>query len=256
MYYTYEDITIYYEKYGERKKSVVILPGWGDTRKTFNYMINFLKEYFTVYILDFPGFGNSPFPEKNLTIYNYTELVYEWIKYLELDNPILIGHSFGGRIITSLLGYYKYPFKNVIYLDSAGIIPKKKLTKKIRTSFYKFLKKLKMFLPKKYKDRWLKFLFTKFASTDYQNLSDNMKKTFQNVVNLDLTPYLKYINAKVLLIWGSNDLATPIRDAKIMNKSIIGSELIVLDKGTHFVYLDYPILVNKIIYEQLKDEII
>lgn len=253
MYFTYEDITIYYEKYGNNKKSIVILPGWGNTRETFQYMIGFLKEYATIYILDYPGFGNSKFPDKDLNIYDYTNLIYEWIKYLELDNPILIGHSFGGRIITTLLGYYKYNFKSIIYLNSAGIKPKKKF----RTYLYKFLKKLKIFIPKKYKRKYQNYLFNKFASTDYKDLDINMKKTFRNIVNLDLKPYLKDIKTKkVLIIWGNKDIDTPLKDALIMQKKIDNSELIILNNATHFSYLEYPILINNIIYEQIKDEII
>ena len=90
---------------------------------------------------------------------------------------------------------------------------------------------------------------------DYQSLTPNMRKTFQNIVNLDLTPYLKNIKAKTLLIWGNKDSSTPVRDAKIMHKYIKDSELIVLDNANHFSYLNYPILVNKIIFEQIKDEI-
>jgi len=68
MYFTYEDLKIYYEKYGDNKRSIIILPGWGETRKTFNYMIQFLKNFFTVYIVDYPGFGNSQTPDRDLTI--------------------------------------------------------------------------------------------------------------------------------------------------------------------------------------------
>ena len=104
MYFTYEDITMYYEKYGTSKKTIIILPGWGDTRKTFTYMVDFLKNFFTIYIMDYPGFGNSPFPKKDLTIYHYSDLIYHWIQELNISDPILIGHSFGGRIITNMLG--------------------------------------------------------------------------------------------------------------------------------------------------------
>ena len=251
MYFTYDDITIYYEKYGSSKKSIIILPGWGNTRKTFDYMINFLKDYATVYILDYPGFGNSKFPDKDLSLYDYSNLIYEWIKYLNIDKPILIGHSFGGRIITTLLGYYKYKFDNVIYLNSAGIKPKKKF----KSYIYKLLKKLKFILPKKYKKKWLNYLFKKYASTDYKQLNYNMQNTFKNIVNLDLKQYLKYIDSKVLLIWGNLDTSTPLKDAYVMKKEIINSELIILNNANHFSYLNYPYLVNKIIYEQIKDEI-
>ena len=251
MYFKYNDINLYYEKYGNKKKSIIILPGWGNTRNTFSFMIDFLKNYFTIYIIDYPGFGNTAFPDYNLTIFDYTELIHEWIKYLELDNPILIGHSFGGRIITTLLGYYKYKYDNVIYLNSAGI-----KHKYFKTYIYKLLKKLKFILPKKLKEKYLNYLFKKFASNDYKDLNINMQNTFKNIVNTDLKYYLKNIKAKVLLIWGSNDNSTPLQDAIFMNKKINNSELIVLDKGTHFTYLDYPVLTNRIIFEQIKDEII
>lgn len=255
MYFNHNNISIYYEKYGEHKKSIVILPGWGDTRKTFNYMISFLQNYFTVYIVDYPGFGNSIFPDKNLTIYDYSDLIYEFINSLNLYNPILIGHSFGGRIITTLVGYYKYNFSNIILINSAGIKPKKTLFKRFKNYYYKFLKTLGNILPKKIKVKWKNYIFNKFASVDYKNLNDNMKQTFKNIVNEDLTPYLKSINSKALLIWGNKDDATPVNDGYKMNKLIKNSELIVLQDLTHFSYLEKPNLINCIIYEQLKDEI-
>lgn len=256
MYFTYEDTTMYYEKYGTSKKTIIILPGWGDTRKTFTYMVDFLKNFFTVYIIDYPGFGNSPFPKKDLTIYHYSDLIYHWIQELNISDPILIGHSFGGRIITTLLGYYHYPFHNIILMNSAGIKPKQNLYKKIRTYTYKFLKKLKKILPNKHQERYQKFLLSKFASNDYKSLPPTMMQTFKNIINEDLKPYLKYIHAKTLLIWGNNDEATPIRDANTMHKLIPKSELVVIDNTDHFTYLQKPQLVNQIIYEQLKDEII
>lgn len=251
MYFTYEDITIYYERYGDKKKSIIILPGWGDTRKTFTYMINFLQNYFSVYILDYPGFGNSIFPNKDLNLYDYTNLIYEWIKSLKVKDPILISHSFGGRITTLLTGYYKYNFKNIIYLNSAGIKPKMK----IKTYLYKLLRKLSFILPRKIKKKYQNFLFKHFASKDYLSINKNMHTTFKNVINLDLKPFLKNIKSKVLIIWGNNDTSTPLNDAYIMNKLIKNSELIILDKAGHFSYLDHPVLINRILFEQLKDEI-
>ena len=82
-----------------------------------------------------------------------------------------------------------------------------------------------------------------------------MRKTFQNVINTDLKNYLKYINSKVLIIWGSNDYDTPIKDAKIINNKIKNSELIIIDNVGHFPYLERANLINAICYEQLKDVI-
>lgn len=252
MYFTYEDLKMYYEKYGDNKRSIIILPGWGETRKTFNYIIQFLKNFFTVYIVDYPGFGNSQTPNRDLTIYEYSSLIHEWITSLNVEKPILIGHSFGGRIITVLTGYYQYNYDNVIMMNAAGIKPKKSIISKCKTMIYKFLNKLSNLLPSSSKNKLKNFLFSHFASSDYKNLDSKMRQTFKNVVNEDLKPYLKYIKSKVLLIWGNKDEATPVKDGDTMHKLIPNSELIVLDGVDHFTYLRNPQLINQIIYEQLK----
>lgn len=255
MFFEYKDISMYYEVSGNHSKSILILPGWGDTRKTFKYLVDFLSNYFSVYIVDYPGFGNTKFPNRNLTIFDYSELIYEFIKEMDINDPILIGHSFGGRIITILTGYYNYNFSNIILIDSAGIKPKKTFFNKIKNFSYKLLKKIGKILPTKYHNKYYKKLFSHFASTDYQNLSTNMRETFKNIINTDLKDYLKNINSNVLLIWGEKDKDTTIKEATIMNKNISNSELIIIEKAGHFPYLERPQLINSILYEQLKEEI-
>lgn len=251
MYFLYRDFKLYYEKYGTGEKNILILPGWGDTRKTFNYMIQFLKEEYTVYIIDWPGFGHSNFPNTNVTIYDYAQLINSFINELELDHLTLIGHSFGGRIIILLTGYYQKIYDKIILIDSAGIKPRKKLTKIIKQTTYKLLKKLKYLFPRKWRKKYLEKLVFLFGSADYKNLSLAMRRSFSNIVNEDLSIYLKDIQNEVLLLWGNNDTDTPLQDGKKMNKTIKESSLIVLN-GTHYVYLENIYLVNSIIYEYLK----
>ena len=174
MFFKNKDISIYYEVYGDHPKSLLILPGWGDTRKTFTYLIEYLSNYFTVYIIDYPGFGSSPFPNRNLTIFDYADLIYQFIIDKDLKDPILIGHSFGGRIITTLTGYYKYHFSNIILIDSAGIKPKKNLKSLLHNYSYKFLKKLINISPKKHRKKLFQKLFSLYASNDYKDLNPNM----------------------------------------------------------------------------------
>lgn len=251
MYFLYRDFKLYYEKIGTGEKNILILPGWGDTRKTFTHMINFFKNEYTIYIIDWPGFSNSPFPKTNLTIYDYADLINNFINDLELKNLTLIGHSFGGRIIILLTGYYNKIYDKVILIDSAGVKRKKNFYTILKQTMYKVLKKIKYFLPKKYRKKYLEKLISIFGSCDYKDLSLNMRKSFSNIVNEDLSIYLKHISMEVLLIWGNNDIDTPLKDGKLMKKEIKDSSLIVLN-GTHYVYLENIYLVNNIIYEYLK----
>lgn len=254
MYYNKEEYSIYYEKYGNKGKVILILPGWGDTRKTFYHIINYFKEDYTIYIIDYPGFGNSVFPNKDLTIYDYTNMIRSFINDNDIVNPIIIAHSFGGRIATLLTGYYKEPIDQLIMIDTAGIKHKKNLLKYLKEKTYKLLKKLKVFIPKKKKQKYLDKLGSIFGSKDYKNLNNCMKTTFRNIVNEDLKYYLKDIKSETLLIWGKLDKDTPLKDARIMNKLIKDSALIVFPQGNHFTYIQYPLLINNIIKEFIKEK--
>ena len=58
------------------------------------------------------------------------------------------------------------------------------------------------------------------------------------VVNEDLQYLLPQIDKSTLLIYGSDDDATPVSDAKIMEKLIPDSGLVVLEGAGHFSYID------------------
>ena len=248
MYLNINNITIYYEKFGTNKNTILILPGWGNTRKTFYPMIEILKENYTVYILDYPGFDNSPIPNKELTIYNYASLLITFMNKLNIKNPYIIAHSFGGRIATLLNSYYNIEIDKMIFIDTAGIKPKKTIYKWLKEKIYKLLKQIIKLFPKIRQKKLKQKLLNLFASSDYKSLPPTMHNTFKNIVNEDLTKYLSKIKSEVLLIWGKKDQDTPLQDAYKMRKLIPNSELIILPEGTHFSYLEYPVLIIKIIY--------
>ena len=75
-----------------------------------------------------------------------------------------------------------------------------------------------------------------------------MRETFKKVINLDLTPNLKDITRPTLLIWGENDIDTPVYMAKTMEKNIKDSGLVILKDAKHFSYIDkineYNVIVD------------
>lgn len=247
MYYKYKNLSIYYEKYGNKKDTLIILPGWGNNRETFKYIINLLKEKYTIYIFDYPGFGKSSNPKEDLTIYTYAEIFINFIKENNIKNPSIIGHSFGGRIIITMAGFYKIRFKKIILMSSAGIKKKKTLKQKIKHKIYKLLKKLVKILPKSKQEKYQNKLITIFGSNDYKQLDKNLRNTFINIVNEDLTKYLNNIIDETLIMWGDKDNITPISDAYIMNNLIKNSGLIAIKNTTHFFYIEKIYYVNLIL---------
>ena len=253
MYFTYNNIKIYYEVYGNSKNTILILPGWGNTRNTFLNIINLLKDTYKMYIIDYPSFGNSPTPIHELTIYDYTELIYNFIKNNHINNPIIIAHSFGGRISSILISKYKLKVNKLILIDVAGI---KRINIKlfIKTRIYKLLKKLTYLLPRKIQINVRNKLLNRFSSNDYKDIPNIMKKTFQNIIKEDLKDYYKKIDTETLIIWGDKDIDTPLKDGKYLNKVINNSGLIIYKNANHFSYLNYPYLTNRILRDYLKQK--
>ncbi len=247
MYFKFKDFNMYYEKHGESKRNVLILPGWGNTRESFNFFINNLKNNNTVYIVDYPLFGNSKFVNRDLTIYDYAELIFKFIKQKKLNNLTIISHSFGCRIAIILSAVFNVNIEKLIIIDGAGVKPRKTLKAKLKIKIYKLLKKLVYILPNNLKRKYNDYIINIFASVDYKNLKENERRTFSNIVNEDLTKYLSFIRCETLIIWGNKDGDTPISDGYLMNKKIPNSSLIVLDNATHFSYLDYPYRVLSIL---------
>ena len=247
MYYKSKKISFYYEKVGESKNTIIILPEWGDTRKTFDFLIKNLKNNYTIYIVDYPNFGNSKPLKEELTIYDYTDAIKKLIKKEKIKNPNIIAHSFGGRITSILVGKYKIEVNKIILIDVAGIKRRKKLVIFIKEKIYKLLKKCLLIFPKNKKEKYKQKLLTLFSSKDYNDIPSIMKKTFQNIIKEDLRKYYKKIENETLIIWGEKDIDTPLKDGIYLRKNIKNSALIIYKNSSHFSYLDYPIKTQKII---------
>lgn len=226
---------INYEVEGEGK-NVIILHGWLASLETMKPIANHLKNHFKVYNVDIIGFGKSDLPQKPMYTNDFGDFLYNFINTLKIDNPILIGHSNGGRTILNFAGRQLGEINKIVLIDSAGIKPKRKLSYYIKVYTFKTLKKM---LPntKTTKEVREKIL-GKFGSTDYKNSPEVLRKTMSNIINEDMRESFPNIKAPTLLVWGTNDTATPIRDAKIMEKLIPNAGLVSYEGAGHFSYLD------------------
>lgn len=243
------DCLINYEIFGEGKP-LLILHGWGACINSMAPIWQFFKQKFKVYVLDFPGQGNESADMKEpWGVPEYADLVLEFMKELNIDKPHVIAHSFGGRVAIYLSSNYKDLFDKIVFVDSAGIKPKISIKKKLKIIMFKCGKLLLKITTSrdKYDEKLNKFR-NKFASSDYSNIkSDIVRQTFSKVINLDLTNNLKKIERPSLLIWGENDTDTPLYMAKIMEKNIKDSGLVVLKDAGHFSYIDKSYEFNLIV---------
>ncbi|HCY73757.1 MAG TPA: alpha/beta hydrolase [Rikenellaceae bacterium] len=243
MYFEYEGIKVYYEVQGVGA-DLLLLHGWGCTHKIFDSFMPDLLAKHRVISLDFPGFGLSQEPLSVWGVEDYTLMVEALCMELNIVEPSILCHSFGGRVAIVFASRNKV--RRMLFADAAGIKPRRGPRYYLKVYSYKLAKWWLLKVVKK-RDAYEKMRCNR-GSSDYRNASDWMKAILSKCVGQDLRMYLPKIKAPVLLFWGENDSATPLRDARIMERMIPDSGLVMVKGGSHFSFLDDPSLFRSMIH--------
>ena len=231
---------------------IVLMHGWGCNSTTLASIEKVAVESHTVYNVDFPGFGSSQEPSEVWGVEKYTQLIEEFIKLENIENPILLGHSFGGRV--GILYSSRNQVKKLILVDAAGVKPRRSLKYYFKVYTYKMGKRLMpLIYGKDGAQKRIEEMRAKRGSSDYNNASPMMRAILSKVVNEDLKHCMPKIKAPTLLIWGENDTATPLRDAQIMEKLIPDAGLVSFPGCGHYSFLDNPIQFAAVLRSFLKE---
>ena len=235
-------VYVNYIDYGSGTDVIVLLHGWGQNISMMKGVGDQFINTHRVIIVDLPGYGQSTEPTSVWDVYDYVECIHELLNSLKVEKPILIGHSFGGKI--SLLYASMYDTKKLVCLAS----PYKKAVENIslKTKMLKFAKKVPVL------NKLEGFAKKHIGSTDYKNASVMMRKILVNTVNLDITNEVKKITCPTLLIWGTLDAAVPYSDALELESLISGSGLVTYENCTHYAYLENFNQTIKVLYSFLE----
>ncbi len=249
-----QDWNIYYEVVGEGNP-VILLHGWLANLETMRPIANSLASNFKVYLVDIVGFGKSDLPEHPLNSNDFGNFLAEFIHELNIQNPILIGHSNGGRMIINAVGRGIVTPRKIVLIDSAGLVPKRKPKYYIKVSIFKAGKAVLNKLPdvggiRNFKEKILNHV----GSADYKASAPVLRETMKRILNEDVSELLPNLKVPTLLIWGTNDTDTPISDAKKMERLIPDCGLIEYKNSGHFSYLQNIQNCNAVLNEFFKND--
>lgn len=226
MRITIKDVNVNYIQYGEGK-DILLLHGWGQNIEMMKPLGDNFSDKYRITILDLPGFGNSSEPSSPWTMSDYSNMLEEFVEKVGITKPIVIGHSFGGRLAIRYSA--NNPIEKLVLFGAPCIRLQEKLPLSVR--FLKALKKLPLM------NEFGEYMKQYIGSRDYKAASPIMRQTLVDVVNEDLSSYAKKIEEPTLLIWGENDTEAPVSDAKELERIMIDGALIVIP-GTHYAYLE------------------
>ena len=186
------------------------------------------KDENRIIIVDLPGHGESTEPKNAWQLIDFVDMLKQLIDNLKIDNPILIGHSFGGKI--SLLYASKYKVEKLVLFGSPFRKEIQKLS--LKTKVLKTLKKVPVL------NKLEGFAKKHIGSTDYKNATPIMREILVNHVNLDITEDVKKITSPTLIVWGTHDFVVSINEAYELEKLIKDSAVITYPNCTHYAYLE------------------
>lgn len=222
-------ISLHYIDYGKQDgEPLIFLHGWGQNIEMMKMLADPFEKEYRIIIPDLPGFGESSEPNTDWTLYEYVACLHKLLETLKIEQPTLLGHSFGGKI--SLLYATKYSVKKLVLFGS----PYKKEIQKtsMKLKVLKSLKKVPIL--NQFEETAKKHI----GSTDYKNASPMMRKIMVNHVNLDLSNEIEKIEAPTLLIWGDLDREVSLEQAREIEQKIKDAGVVVFEGCTHYAYLE------------------
>ena len=184
-------------------------------------------------------------PREVWGVEQYTRSVEAFARENGIRRPILIGHSFGGRV--AILYASRNDVEKVMLVDAAGVKPRRSARYYWKVYSYKVAKRLlPIAVGKPRAQRMIERYRAKTGSSDYNNATPMMRAILSKCVNEDLCHVMPQIKAPTLLFWGERDTATPVADARRMESLIPDAGVVIVKGGSHFSFLDNPDLFLRV----------
>lgn len=219
---------------------MIFLHGWKQDRHTWDGVVEHLKQDFTCWTLDLPGFGQNPRPDTAWTPADYANWVGEFVQKNSIKNPIIVGHSFGGRvaiILASDPSIFHIPYSIFVLYATPGF---RQPLPRFTSMAGALARATKSWTPLR-KFPLVKQIKEHLQSRDFKE-SDDMQDIFVATIEYDLSAKMTAIKTPTMLIWGEKDVEVPLKIGIAMQAAIPDSVLKIMPSGSHFAHRENPAL--------------
>lgn len=203
MLASYANGSVIAERFGSGPLDVVALHGWGRNAADFRDVL----DGYSAAAVQLPGFGVVDAPP---TAWRPADYARWLLPALDEDHPpILLGHSFGGRIAVRLAAAYPTRVRALVLTG----VPMTKLHSARgpdpRYAFIRFLRSLGL-VPQSQLDQARR----RFGSADYRQASGVMREILVHTVGEDYLDDAAHLDLPVELVWGEFDKPAPLEVAR------------------------------------------
>lgn len=235
------DGALFAEVYGEGSPNVLALHGWGRRGRDFAAVLEGLSGIAP----DLPGFGATPAPTAVIGADAYADIVSGLLDSFD-GPPVLVGHSFGGRIAVCLAAKHPHRVGPLVLTGVPLIRLQTRRAPAIGYRLARWLNRVGIV-----SDQRLEQEKTRRGSADYRAASGVMRDILVKVVNESYETQLSEISNPVRLIWGADDNEVPVAVADTAQRLIEKATLEVLPGVGHLVPMQAPSALRNAIEDAL-----
>jgi pimeloyl-ACP methyl ester carboxylesterase len=242
-----QGLSIAYERAGQGPP-LILLHGFFCDRSTWRRQIDALSDDFTVVAWDAPGCGESSDPPETFRMPDFADCLAALIDNLALGRAHILGLSLGSAIALEL--YRRHPaVPSTLMLASAyagwaGSLPPDVVEQRLRSTLAQTYRP-----PAEWAAEWTRGLITDSAPPEIVKEVSEMVSAFHPAgaramtragAESDLREVLPTISVPVLLLYGDQDVRSPLNVARDMRARIPNSKLVVIHGAGHLCNVEAP----------------
>ena len=235
------DGALFAETFGDAPPRVLALHGWGRRGSDFGPSL----AGFDALAVDLPGFGASPPPAEPIGAEGYAALIYPILDEFE-EPPVVVGHSFGGRVAVCLAAAHPDRVGPLVLTGSplVRVAPPRKPSPGYR--LLRLLNRVGLV-----SDERMEQIRSRRGSSDYRAANGVMRDILVKVINEGYESQLRQIRSRVVLLWGEDDHEVPPAVAetalRVMRQAGGAAELEILPGVGHLVPIQAPDAISRVI---------
>lgn len=226
----------------QNKQAIVILHGWGLSGQTFQPLVEELRRLgYRASAPDLPGFGSADRPSYPWRLCDYVGWLAVYLTKHRAVKPVIIGHSFGGRIALKYQQLHPENTSVLILTGTPGFspVPKRKLLLFVTLAkigrFIFAMPPLNLF--REAVKRWYYYVV---GARDFFRAEGVMREIFKQMVQEELVTSMEAVAIPCLLIWGEYDIVVPVTIARRMKEVIPQAQLVLIPEADHGVPYKQP----------------
>jgi pimeloyl-ACP methyl ester carboxylesterase len=226
----------------------VLLHGGPTDSREFRRQISDLSDEFDVVAWDAPGCGRSSDPPETFRLPDYADCLAEFIEVLGLQRPHVLGLSWGGGLALELYGRHPAVLRSLVlasaYAGWAGSLPPEEVNERLERA----LRESEM-PPEHLVSTWVPTFFSKSAPPELiaevtaivsEFHPAGIRTGLRAFAEADLRDVLARITVPTLLLYGDEDVRSPLQVAEALHATIPGARLVVMAGVGHVSDMEAP----------------